>query len=68
MAITIKEVSDKKALKEFAAFPADYLYRNHPYYVPQLISDTMGSFTPTETRLTTFARPLALWLTAMANR
>lgn len=48
MSVTIKEVSGKSALKAFAAFPTDYLYRNHPYYVPQLITDTMGTFSSDE--------------------
>ena len=46
--IQIKEVSGKKALKEFAVFPTDYLYKGHPYYIPNLISDTVGTFNPEE--------------------
>ncbi len=48
MPITIKEVSGKSALKKFAVFPADQLYKNHPYYIPSLISDTVGTFSPEE--------------------
>lgn len=46
--IKIVEVSGKKALKKFATFPTDKLYKNHPYYVPSLISDITGTFDPKE--------------------
>ncbi len=46
--IHIKEVSGRKALSKFAVFPADELYRNHPYYVPSLVADVTGTFDPKE--------------------
>lgn len=46
--ICIKEVSGKKGLKNFAVFPTDYLYKNHPYYVPSLVADVVGTFNPKE--------------------
>lgn len=48
MSITIQEISGKKALKKFAVFPTDYLYKNHPYYIPSLVSDIVGTFSPDE--------------------
>lgn len=42
--IHIKEVSGKRALTKFAVFPIDTLYKDHPYYVPSLISDITGTF------------------------
>ncbi len=46
--LEIIEVSGKKALTKFAIFPTDTLYKNHPYYVPSLISDITGTFDPKE--------------------
>lgn len=41
--ISIQQVSDKKQLKEFVTFPFE-LYKNHPFWVPPLISDEMENF------------------------
>jgi len=40
MAITIKEVTDKTALKNFVKFNIK-LYKNNPYHVPGLVGDEM---------------------------
>ncbi len=48
MSITIREISGKKELKKFATFPTECLYKNHPYYVPSLVSDIVGTFSPEE--------------------
>lgn len=41
--ITVKEVTDKKLLKEYVTFPFG-LYKDHPYWVPPLIADEMETF------------------------
>jgi len=41
----IREVQNQGDIKKFVTFPLR-LYRNHPYYVPPLISDEMGIFSP----------------------
>lgn len=46
--IHIKEISGKSALTKFATFPTDYLYKDHPYYVPNLVMDITGTFNPKE--------------------
>lgn len=46
--IHVKEISGKRALTKFAEFPIDVLYKDHPYYVPSLISDITGTFDPKE--------------------
>lgn len=46
--IHVKEISGKRALSKFAVFPTDVLYKDHPYYVPSLISDITGTFDPKE--------------------
>lgn len=48
MSITIREISGKTELKRFATFPTECLYKNHPYYVPSLVSDIVGTFSPEE--------------------
>jgi len=40
MSVEIKEVTGKKELKDFVKFGID-LYKDNPYYVPELISDEM---------------------------
>lgn len=40
MSIVIKEVSTQKELREFVKFSID-LYKDNPYYVPELITDEM---------------------------
>jgi len=47
MSVIIKEVSDKKELKQFVKFSID-LYKNNPYYVPELISDEMETLDKTK--------------------
>ena len=42
MAIEIREVQNKKALKQFVRFPYD-LYKKNPYWVPPLRSDEMNT-------------------------
>lgn len=46
--IHVVEISGKRALTKFAEFPIDTLYKDHPYYVPSLISDITGTFNPQE--------------------
>lgn len=46
--IHIKEISGKRALTKFATFPTDYLYKDHPYYVPSLVMDITGTFNEKE--------------------
>lgn len=41
----IREVQNKRDLKCFVKFPLQ-LYRNHPYYVPPLITDEISIFSP----------------------
>ncbi|WP_218112042.1 N-acetyltransferase [Atribacter laminatus] len=41
----IREAQNQGDIKKFVTFPLR-LYRNHPYYVPPLISDEMGIFSP----------------------
>lgn len=43
MAVEIKEVKSNSDLKHFVKFPLD-LYKGHPLYVPQLISEDMEIF------------------------
>ncbi len=43
MKIIIKEVKNKKALKEFVEFPYN-LYKGNKYWIPQLIKDEMKLF------------------------
>ena len=38
MTFEIKEISTRKEMKRFSRFPLQ-LYKNHPQYVPTLISD-----------------------------
>jgi len=45
--ITIKEANTKSLLKEYVKFPFD-LYKNHPYWVPPLISDELETFDKTK--------------------
>lgn len=40
MSVTIKKVSNKKELREFVKFSIE-LYKDNPYYVPELIFDEM---------------------------
>lgn len=47
MKITIKEVTTKKALREFVHFPNE-LYKDNPYYVPQIESMDRDTLTPTK--------------------
>ena len=41
MAIIVKEVLNKSDLKRFIKYPIDVLYKNSPYYVPDLIGDEL---------------------------
>ena len=38
----------RKELARFAKFPIDTLYKGNPYYVPDLISDVVGTLMPSE--------------------
>ncbi|MDD7454683.1 MAG: N-acetyltransferase [Bacteroidales bacterium] len=49
MAVSIKEVRTKRELRQFAKFP-NVLYKNNKYYVPQLISMDMATFSPKKNR------------------
>lgn len=49
MAVTIKEVRSKRDLRRFAEFP-NVLYKNHKYYVPQIVSMDMATFSPNKNR------------------
>lgn len=46
--IHIIKVTGKRDLTKFAVFPTDTLYKDHPYYVPNLVSDITGTFNPNE--------------------
>lgn len=52
--ITIVEANSKKLLKEFVKFPFT-LYKNHPYWVPPLISDELETFDKTKNPVFTSA-------------
>jgi hypothetical protein len=45
--ITIIEANSKKLIQEYVKFPFD-LYKNHPYWVPPLISDELDTFDKTK--------------------
>jgi len=45
--ITIVEANSPKLLKDFVKFPFD-LYKNHPYWVPPLISEEIETFDKTK--------------------
>jgi len=47
MTIRIKEVTTKSDLRKFIDFPLQ-LYRNHPYFVPSLVSDEMTTLDPSK--------------------
>ncbi|MBQ9818896.1 MAG: N-acetyltransferase, partial [Bacteroidales bacterium] len=49
MDISVKEVRTRKELRQFAAFP-NRLYRDNPYYVPQIVSMDMDTFNPKKNR------------------
>ena len=49
MDITVKEVRTRKELRQFAAFP-NRLYKDNPYYVPQIVSMDMDTFNPKKNR------------------
>lgn len=47
--IEIRQIQpNKKELAKFAKYPIDTLYKDSPYYVPDLISDVVGTLLPTE--------------------
>lgn len=47
--IEIRQIEpNKRNLEEFAKFPIDILYKDNPYYVPDLISDVVGTLMPSE--------------------
>ena len=47
MAIEIRQIEPtKKNLLEFAHFPIDILYKNNPYYVPDLVTDIVDTLRP----------------------
>ena len=45
MSVTIKTVASKKDLRDFVNFPLE-LYKNCPYYVPNLFADDMSTLDP----------------------
>lgn len=45
MAVQLKEVKTKQALRKFIYFPQK-LYKNHPYYVPALFTDELQTLHP----------------------
>lgn len=45
MAVEIRQVTDRKALKAFVRFP-EKLYRHNPYYVPPIEFDQMDTLDP----------------------
>lgn len=47
--VTIKEVSNKKELKAFVKFP-NILYKDNEFYVPQMVSMDLDTFTPGKNR------------------
>lgn len=49
MAITIKEVTDKKGLRRFVRFPNE-LYAGNKYFVPQIVSMDMDTLSPEKNR------------------
>lgn len=49
MNISIKEVTDRKGLRQFARFPND-LYKDNKYFVPQIVSMDMATFSPKKNR------------------
>lgn len=49
MAVTIKQVTDRKELRRFAKFPND-LYRGNKFFVPQIVSMDMDTFDPKKNR------------------
>lgn len=49
MGVTIKEVTDRKGLKRFARFPNE-LYEGNAYYVPQIESMDLDTFSPEKNR------------------
>lgn len=47
MAVEIRRLEPtKKNMLRFAHYPIDVLYRNNPYYVPDLITDEVGTLLP----------------------
>ena len=57
----ISEVQNKRDLKCFVKFPLQ-LYRNHPYYVPPLITDEISIFSPIKIQPTKIVKPNYFWL------
>ncbi|MBP5710894.1 MAG: GNAT family N-acetyltransferase [Bacteroidales bacterium] len=45
MKIVVKEVATKRELRQFVTFP-NKLYKNNPYYVPQLVQAEIDTLTP----------------------
>lgn len=45
MPVRIKEVHSKRDLRQFARFP-NVLYKDNPYFVPQIVSMDMATFSP----------------------
>ena len=45
MQVIIKEVNSKRDLRQFARFP-NVLYKDNPYFVPQIVSMDMATFSP----------------------
>jgi hypothetical protein len=43
--ITVKQITTKSQIKDFVRLPS-YLYKNHPFYVPQFTSDDYALFNP----------------------
>ena len=49
MDITVREVSSRRDLRRFARFPNE-LYKGNPYFVPQIVSMDMATFSPEKNR------------------
>ena len=49
MKVTVQEIKGKKDLRKFARFPND-LYADNPYYVPQIVSMDVATFSPEKNR------------------
>lgn len=49
MTVTVKKVETRKDLRRFAEFP-NHLYKDNPYFVPQIVSMDMDTFDPAKNR------------------
>jgi hypothetical protein len=62
MGIEIKEVSDKKGLKDFVNVPLT-IYRGNPYWVPPLRNDELKALLPASNPLFGFVKQSFGWPT-----